>query len=200
MQYIKLSATNLIECIIPEMDCRFPGVPIDKRFAPDFLAACVIVSDDAAVSVGMVYTGGQFTEPEPVPTPPDTLPEAKTAKIAESKKLLAEYLESHPLKSSCHGGKEAFYNITFEKQSQLANAFSAHVLFVQQGIADVMTWNDTGNICEVWTDAECIQLLKEIKDYVTPLVAKQQHLEIEIGACKTLQEVNAIEINYAEIA
>ena len=141
--------------------------------------------------------GNQHIEKQEVPDPVVDLPGLKSAKIAESKTALADYLALHPLKSSCHGGKEAYYTVTEEKQNQLANAFSAHILFTQQGIDDTMTWNDTGNVCEVWTDAECMQLLKEIKDYVTPLVAKQQHLEIAINACQTPEEVAAIEIDYA---
>ena len=145
-----------------------------------------------------VWTKAPVPEPEPLPEP--SLEELKANKIALSKTLLAKFLEDNPLKSSCHEGKEAYYNITQEKQNLLANSFSAHIIFVQKGIPDTMTWNDTGNVCEEWTDAECMQLLKEMKDCITLLVSKQQHIEIEIKACETAEEMEAIEINYETVA
>lgn len=72
MKYIVIHENKVTE-IIPEIDSRFPGVSIEKRFAPDFLTACVKVEDDTAVSVGMVYKDDKFAEPEPVPTPPEVI-------------------------------------------------------------------------------------------------------------------------------
>ena len=74
----------------------------------------------------------------------------------------------------------------------------AHVSKQSAGIPDVMTWNAAGETCEVWTDSECIQFIVEMDAYVTPLVAKQQEIEIKIKEALTAEAVKAIEIPYGE--
>ena len=52
--------------------------------------------------------------------------EAKKQFILKSKENLAIYLDEHPLKSSCHGGKEQIYTVTLEKQSMLTSKYLTH--------------------------------------------------------------------------
>lgn len=138
-----------------------------------------------------VQNGGNFSE---FYTDLDTI---KHNKILESKSLLAKWLEDNPMKSSCHRGTEKFYTITSEKQSMFTSKYTAHISLLTAGVPNDMTWNAAGEPCEVWTDEECLQFIAEMNAYITPVVSKQQHLEVLIGSCQSVEEVNAIEIDYS---
>lgn len=127
-----------------------------------------------------------------------SLEDLKSYKIAESKTDLASYLECHPLVSTCHGNKKGTYTITEEKRNMFTSKFTAHMFLEMKQIEDVMTWNESGQACEVWTDEECLQLIKEWNAISTALVKKQQDLELEIKACKTKEDVKKIEIVYSD--
>lgn len=131
--------------------------------------------------------------------PGNPFDDMKAEKIALSKALLSDYLDTHPLNSNCHGGIYADYTVTEEKQNMFSRKFSAHMALVQAGIPDKMTWNAAGRPCEEWTDAECIQFIAETNAYVTPLVSYQQHLEVAISSCATENELNEIEIDYGSL-
>lgn len=120
----------------------------------------------------------------------------KRRKIYMSKVNLADYLENNPLYSNCHGGEYRYYSVTEEKQNMFTSKYMAHQLLVAAGLPDVMTWNYTGGACEPWTEEECIQFIAEVNAYVVPLVANQQHMEIDILAAKTLEELNEINIEF----
>ena len=76
--------------------------------------------------------------------------------------------------------------------------FTAHMFLEMKQIEDVMTWNESGQACEVWTDAECLQLIKEWNAISTALVKRQQDLELEIKACETKADVQKVEISYSD--
>ena len=63
----------------------------------------------------------------------------------------------------------------------------------------VLTWNETGKSCEIWTEEEFLQLIVEIKQYVYPLVSHQQKLEEEIVAATSIQELESIVIDYEAV-
>ena len=73
--YILLSASNTVAEIIPDEDPIFPGIPIEQRYAPDFVAKLLHVADDTAVKQNQVYDPetGTFSDP-PVPEPPEPGP------------------------------------------------------------------------------------------------------------------------------
>ena len=71
--------------------------------------------------------------------------EAKKQFILKSKENLAIYLDEHPLKSSCHGGKEQIYTVTLEKQSMFTSKYLAHTILTQCGSTERMTWNAQGD-------------------------------------------------------
>ena len=131
-----------------------------------------------------------------IPTSDLTLEEIKNKFILKSKENLSTYLENNPLYSNCHGGEYCYYTVTFEKQVQLTQKFTAHMTLIQAGIPDVLTWNCTGGVCEEFTDEEIIQLIYEMNAYITPLVSKQQHLEKDIVSCETKEELLEINIEF----
>lgn len=158
---------------------------------------------------GVQYSddGSMYIEPEPAPEPEPPTPEevaatlaaAKKSKISGSKVALAAYLEEHPITSTAHGGMAGLYAVTEEKQAMMTSNYVAYQIERAVNPDAVLTWNETGKPCEVWEEAEYLQLILEIKAYVYPLVQHQQLIEVAIGAAATMEELEAIVIDYAQV-
>lgn len=176
--FVRLNPTEVNESNKDEPERSFNGWQYDE------------IQMDVNEYLDYINNGGDFSEFY------DDLKSLINFKIAESNKLLSEFLLNNPMKSSCHGGKESYYNVTFEKQSMFTSKYTAHITLLQAGVPNDMTWNSTGNTCEVWTDEECIRFIKEMNEYVTRLVSYQQKLEIEIKNCKSIDELSKIKIDF----
>lgn len=124
--------------------------------------------------------------------------ELKTEKIKKSKQLLSQFLEENPLVSSCHNNKECTYSITLEKQSLMMSQYMTYQIEKQVNPDAVLTWNESGEECEVWTEEEFLQLVLEVKHYVYPVVSYQQSLEKSIKNVTTIKELDAIVIDYSQ--
>lgn len=156
---------------------------------------------------GIAYSNDDSTETEENPLVREMSEEAilaaladlKSDKIVKSKTLLSEYLESHPLTSTAHGGKEGVYSVTAEKQTLMMSQYMTYQLAKEVNPDAKLTWNESGEECEEWTEAEFLQLIMEVKQYVYPLVSYQQGVEKAINSCITQEELDAIEINYSEV-
>ena len=147
---------------------------------------------------GSIYVEPEIIEPKE-PTEEELkaiFKSNKERKIIESKQLLAEYLELHPLISNCHNNIEAQYSVTAEKQSLMANNYLTYTIAKQSGLDATLTWNATGQECEIWTEEEFVTLVLQISEYVKPLVALQQSYEVQINKCESQEEFDAIEIVY----
>lgn len=130
------------------------------------------------------------------PVDKETLEWAKKTKVALSKSRLAKHLLDNPLQSKAHGGVMGTYSVTEEKQNLMLLNYSTYQIQKAAGVPTVLTWNQTGEECEVWTEEEFLQLIMEVQAYVKPLVSKQQSYEKRILSAKTLMEVDSIEIIY----
>lgn len=128
-----------------------------------------------------------------------SLKDLKAEKIKMSKTMLADYIATHPLTSTAHGGVAGIYSVTEEKQSLMTSQYISYQAEKQFNPDAVLTWNETGKSCEVWTEAEFLQLVIEIKQYVYPLVSHQQTIEEQINAATSIQEVEAIVVDYSAI-
>ena len=162
--------------------------------------------------------GAQFSNDESVYTESDVTPEIpnisfesydptpeelesmfyknKVNKIALSKTLLAEYLENNPLHSTAHGGVEGIYSVTGEKQNLMMTNYATYQIEKTVEPNTKLKWNETGKSCIEWTEQEFLQLVLEIKAYVSPLVSYQQQLEEQIMNCTNQEELDGIIINY----
>lgn len=162
--------------------------------------------------------GAQFSNDESVYTESDVTPEIpnisfesydptpeelesmfyknKVNKIALSKTLLAEYLENNPLHSTAHGGVEGIYSVTGEKQNLMMANYATYQIEKTVDPNTKLKWNETGKSCIEWTEQEFLQLVLEIKAYVSPLVSYQQQLEEQIMNCTNQEELDGIIINY----
>lgn len=120
------------------------------------------------------------------------LTEVAKVKVTESKITLAEYLASHPLQWT--DGK--YYSVTSEKQALLTSNLALYQISASAGQPFKLTWNSTGDECVEWTYEKLAALALAIGTYVKPFVSRQQELELAIKACTTMEELDAIEINY----
>lgn len=158
-------------------------------------------SDDGSVYVEPVIPEPE--EPEPyVPTEEELaaiFEQNKRDKINLSKSLLESFLLENPLISTAHGGTEGTYSVTSEKQTLMMSQYMTYQLEKTVNANAKLTWNETGKICEEWTEQEFMQLILEIKSYVYPLVSYQQALEEQIAACTTQEALDKIVIEYATV-
>ena len=127
-----------------------------------------------------------------VPSEEESIRGYKDNKVSESKAVLSNYLQNHPLQWS--DGK--YYSVTSEKQSLLTSNLALYQISAAAGQPFKLTWNSTGDECVEWEYADLAALALAIGIYVKPFVSRQQELELEIKACKTQAELDAIEITY----
>lgn len=152
---------------------------------------------NVAVQKGVI-TSAQYEEITGDPYSPyipagTSLEDYKAAKIAESKGVLAEFLEEHPLTYT--DGNQ--YSVTAEKQSLLTSALARYQIAVAAGQTPALKWNATGQECTEWTYENLAALALSIAAYVEPLVAQQQAIEVQIRSCETIEAVKAVNISYA---
>lgn len=153
------------------------------RLAESCAPYCELVIEDGAL-VGIM----------PTEQPIDLLA-LKSTRIAETKTALAIYLEEHPLQWA--DGKH--YSITAEKQALLNNALAVYQIGVQAGMNPELTWNATGEECMAWEFTDLCALALGIAAYVKPLVSHQQALEIQINNATTVEEIDAVVIDYSTV-
>jgi hypothetical protein len=124
------------------------------------------------------------------------LAKAKSELIKLSKFNLSEYLENNPLFSTVKYEDGRKYNVTSDKQNLLASNIITYQFAQQQGLDYQLEWNDTGEISEPWSIEELVQLSIEIKNYVSPIVQQQQRIEKAIKGCKTIEELQQIDMSF----
>lgn len=125
-----------------------------------------------------------------LPPEPDPLEEAKQARIAKSKSDLEAYLLANPLQWT----DGEYYAITQDKQNQLTST-----LVSAQVDGEPPEWNSTGLVCKQWDVAELAALGCAIKNRVKALVKYQQAKELEIQAAESMEELDAIVIDYDSV-
>lgn len=116
----------------------------------------------------------------------------KTKRIQESKILLAKWLNDNPMLYT--DGK--YYSVTEEKQALLNGNLASYERATKAGIEYPLKWNSTGEECIEWSYDDLLTLSLSIAAYVAPKVAKQQNIELVIKACETMDEINAVVIDY----
>ena len=204
IEFKKISK-NIVE-IIGEFQIKTTGFTISRKDYDDNWDYSTFTTIYRELDNGCQFSnnGSVYIEPDVIepkePTEEELkvmLESNKSAKIIESKTLLASFLEEHPLTSNCHGGIDAQYSVTAEKQSLMANKYLTYTIAKESGVENpVLTWNATGQECEVWTEEEFVTLVLQISDYVKPFVSLQQSYEVQIRNCETQEELDNIVIIY----
>lgn len=190
-------SNEINEAYISNEKTQTVDVPVlpDKTKGRD--SGCYILNEDLTWSFDEeLYEKHKQEEEERTAA---VLAEVKEQVVAQSKTALEEYLASHPIISTCHGGKEASYSITSEKQQHLASMIMTASVAASAGIAYQPSWNASGEACTYdWTLTELQQLALEMEEVVRPLVSKQQAVEVKIRRTKTLDELLVIRFDYGE--
>lgn len=114
----------------------------------------------------------------------------KKDRIAQSKADLAAYLESHPLLWT----DGALYSITSERQNQLMGTLAAAEIDKQPP-----EWNSSGGVCKAWAFEDLSALAVAIKDRVKSLVKYQQTQEVAMRNATTIEELDAIVVDYDSV-
>lgn len=140
-------------------------------------------------------TDGILTGITPIDPPAPALEPLKQQRIDQSKAELAAYLESHPLQWTDWN----YYSITAEKQAQLTSKIMAATMAQQSGVRYTLTWNSTGEVCKEWTIEDLSALAFAIDARVTALVTYQQTQEVAMRNATTLDELNAVVVDYDSV-
>lgn len=137
-----------------------------------------------------------------------SLAEIKQYRIEMSKLNLATYLETHPIRSSVHGGIEKEYSITAEKQQYLGQMImlaegakklkEAAKESGEENIPEFKpSWNAKGESCTYdWTLEELYMLSVQIEQVVRPLISRQQTMEAMIMQTSSKEEALAVSIEF----
>ena len=123
------------------------------------------------------------------------LPARKLERIAESKAQLSDYLLCHPMQWT----DGQYYAITAEKQQQLTSKIMSATLAAQTSTSYSLTWNATGEECQAWTLENLTALAFAIDARVTSLVTYQQTQEVAMRDAPTLEELEAIPVDYDSV-
>ena len=126
---------------------------------------------------------------------PDPLVAAKSERIQKSKDELSAYLETHPI--TWTDGEQ--YAITAEKQQQLTSKLMAATMAQTMSTDYHLTWNSTGAVCKEWTISDLTALSFAIDQRVTALVTYQQTQEVAMQNAQTMEELEAVEIDYDSV-
>lgn len=129
-----------------------------------------------------------------------SLEEYKRYKIQLSKEQLNTYLENNPLVSPCHNGINGTYTITEAKQLMMTSYYDLYKdsKEIAPGIS-VLTWNETGGVCEVWQEDEFRLLRLQAGTVSKILVTEQQHYEDRVMKCTSKEEVDSIVLDYESV-
>ena len=182
-----------ITCIEPEVGHLIKHIESGHTYKKVFLSK-QDSADNYIQVVDVNYTAEVALIDDDVPN--DKLPVAKKELIELSKSLLAEFLLNNPLKSSVKDDEEKYYNVTSEKQNLLYSNIATYQVAQQLGMSFPLEWNSMGEVAKPWTIEEMMKLFIEIKAYVSPIIAQQQEIEIVINNCKSIEELQKVNIEY----
>ena len=130
-----------------------------------------------------------------LPPESDPLVQAKSERIAQSKTDLETYLLEHPMLWT----DGEYYAITAEKQNQLTSKIMAATMAQTMSTDYTLTWNSTGEVCKEWALPDLYALAFAIDARVTALVTYQQTKEVAMRNAETMEELEAITVNYDEV-
>lgn len=187
---MRLEERGSLRILTPEVGYKLYSVKTNEYYTKVYLGKFDSVDNYREIKIELIET----------PSTTETLETMKEKRIKLSKDNLAKYLEENPLLSVVKHEEGRYYNVTMEKQNLLLSNISTYQMSSQLGIPCPLTWNDTGEECELWTIEQLIQLSMEIRNYVAPLVSLQQYMEINIKKCETNEELININVDFTEEA
>ena len=135
------------------------------------------------------------TEAEIQADRPDPLTLVKKARQAENKAALAAWLADHPL-TWVDGN---IYGVTEADQTEMALNLQQYQVQVSAGREVPLEWHTQKKQCHTFTEEQYGALLLAIIDYVYPYRRYQEAVKEQIYTAQTVEEVAAVEIDYASV-
>ena len=192
--YILLSDANYVAEIIPDEDPIFPGIPIERRYAPDFVAKLLHVADDTAVKQNQVYDPetGTFSDP-PAPEPVEPTPELPTDLTG------MKAVKKEELSDACHAaivagvdvklsdGTTGHFSLEETDQINLTTAYNA----VQNG-ATGYPYHADGQLCKMYPAADITAISQAATAHKLYHLTYCNHLMAWAKRVETADELTAI--------
>lgn len=143
---------NIVSEIIPDEDPIFPGIPIEQRYAPDFVEKLLHIDDSTEVEQNWVYNSetSAFSAPDPEPVPElhTDLTGMKAAKKEEiSNACHAAIVAGVDVKLS--DGTTGHFSLEETDQINLTTAYNA----VRTG-ATGYPYHADGQLCKMYSAAD----------------------------------------------
>ena len=121
---------------------------------------------------------------------PIRLERAKEAIQGYNKAMLAEFLNAHPL--TYIDGKK--YGVTMEDQTEIQLNISQYQIQVAAGVENpILEWHAIHEACTPRTLEEMSALALAISAFVYPYFRLMQEYKVQIYACETIAEVEAMQ-------
>lgn len=190
--YILLTNKNTVAEIIPDENPVFPGVPIEARYASDFVARLLHVADDTEVQQGWSYVDGTFVEPiVPEPEiPPETMPDYIADLRAVKIEALSDACESTIYAGTTiklSDGSEQYFTYDSHDQSNIFEMYDA----VKNGATRYIYQAQDGS-CMVYSKQDVVTIYGALAGLKTQTITYYHQLKDYIEALQTAEEINAV--------
>lgn len=116
----------------------------------------------------------------------------KNYKQEENKRLFSDFLQKSFV--AFHNKQ---YGVTKEDQSEMSLNYMQYIISKQAGGDSVLEWHAKKEKCIPFTEQEFLTLYIMIKSFVCPYMNRMQTYKEQIYACKSIDEVKQIKINYS---
>lgn len=130
--------------------------------------------------------------PENYITYPIMLSEEKYKKQEENKQKLADFLDKSYVEFN---GKQ--YGVSEEDQTEMALNYMQYQISLNSDLSATLEWHAKKEACVKFTEEDFLTLTMLIKNFVYPYINLMQEYKEKIYACSSIDELNAIELNYS---
>lgn len=118
----------------------------------------------------------------------------KNYKQEENKKAFAEFLNDSYVEFN-----EKHYGVTEEDQTEMSLNYMQYNISKQAGLPSTLEWHAKKEKCVSFTESDFLQLSLIVKSFVYPYMNLMQEIKEQIYACKSIDEVKKIKIEYSTL-
>lgn len=194
MKYIRLNKSNVVMEIIPGEDSRFPGIPIEKRYSTDFIAALIQTADETEVEQNWVYdpetqTFSEPPTPEPGPDPepePEPVEVARAAKIAEISAACNAAIDAGTSVDLPSGTREEF-TYTVADQANVSEMFTACLAGATGYI-----YHANNSPCKTYPAADVVAIYGTLSMYKTGQLTYHNQLRQFVNSLTTAEDIQTV--------
>lgn len=201
MKYIRLNESNVVMEIIPGEDSRFPGIPIEKRYSADFIAALIQTADETEVEQNWIYNPDDQTfsappTPEPGPDPepePEPVEVARAAKIAEISTACNAAIDAGTSVDLPSGTREKF-TYTVADQANVSEMFTACLAGATGYI-----YHANNSPCKTYPAADVVAIYGTLSMYKTGQLTYHNQLRQFVNSLTTAEDIQTVTYGQALI-